>query len=441
MNNYEKYKRLIRFLAGVLLIGIQSWIFMQVWIHCYNEHMEMPYQRMGHYFLAAVYAVMLYVSSSMYGSLRLGYFRNGELIYTHTLATICANAVSYIPIVLLVKHFKTVMPLVLMTAGQFVIICIWGYLANGIYRKLYPPRKVIMIYGERPVAALMNKLNSREDCFEIGEVVKIQTVTEELKEKLLQYEGVVICDIPSKMRNELLKFCYGKSLRVYSTPKISDIIIRSAESMHYFDTPLLLSRNDGLSIEQAFIKRAMDVVGSLVLIVLTSPIMLGVAIGVKLSSPGPIIFKQERVGLNKRPFMMYKFRSMRVNAAEDSAWSTNSDPRKTRFGSIIRKFSLDELPQFFNVLKGDMSLVGPRPEIPFHVEHFKEEIPRYLVRQQVRPGLTGWAQINGLRGDTDIAERIRYDIWYIENWTVALDIKILFRTVFGGKMVNDEKIQ
>ena len=173
------------------------------------------------------------------------------------------------------------------------------------------------------------------------------------------------------------------------------------------------------NILNAFIKRAMDVVGSLVLIVLTSPIMLWVAIGVKLSSPGPIIFKQERVGLNKRPFMMYKFRSMRVNAAEDSAWSTNSDPRKTRFGSIIRKFSLDELPQFFNVLKGDMSLVGP----------------------QVRPGLTGWAQINGLRGDTDIAERIRYDIWYIENWTVALDIKILFRTVFGGKMVNDEKIQ
>lgn len=195
------------------------------------------------------------------------------------------------------------------------------------------------------------------------------------------------------------------------------------------------------NIRNAFVKRLMDVAGSLVLIVLTSPIMLGVAVGVRLSSPGPIIFKQERIGLNKRPFMMYKFRSMRVNTEKDSAWSTNSDPRKTRFGSIIRKFSLDELPQFFNVLKGDMSLVGPRPEIPFHVEHFKEEIPRYLVRQQVRPGLTGWAQINGLRGDTDIAERIRYDIWYIENWTVALDIKILFRTVFGGKMVNDETIE
>lgn len=191
----------------------------------------------------------------------------------------------------------------------------------------------------------------------------------------------------------------------------------------------------------AALKRTLDIVGSLVLIVLTSPVMLVTAIGVKLSSPGPVIFKQERIGLNKKPFMMYKFRSMRVNAKEETGWSTERDPRKTRFGSLIRKFSLDELPQFFNVLKGDMSLVGPRPEVPYHVEHFKEEIPRYLVRQQVRPGCTGWAQIHGLRGDTDIAERIRYDIWYIENWTVALDIKIIFRTAFGGKMINNEKLQ
>ena len=182
------------------------------------------------------------------------------------------------------------------------------------------------------------------------------------------------------------------------------------------------------NILNAFIKRAMDVVGSMVLIVLTSPIMLGVAIGVKLSSPGPIIFKQERVGLNKRPFMMYKFRSMRVNAAEDSAWSTNSDPRKTRFGSIIRKFSLDELPQFFNVLKGDMSLVGPRPEIPFHVEHFKEEIPRYLVRQQVRPGLTGWAQING-RDELPIEVKARFDGEYVEKLSFFFDCKCFFGTI------------
>mgnify|MGYP000051731778 CR=1 FL=1 len=187
--------------------------------------------------------------------------------------------------------------------------------------------------------------------------------------------------------------------------------------------------------------RFFDILFSFLGLIALSPLFIVLYVLIRLESKGGGFYSQERVGRNGVPFRLYKFRSMRVNAAEDSAWSTNSDPRKTRFGSIIRKFSLDELPQFFNVLKGDMSLVGPRPEIPFHVEHFKEEIPRYLVRQQVRPGLTGWAQINGLRGDTDIAERIRYDIWYIENWTVALDIKILFRTVFGGKMVNDEKIQ
>ena len=158
--------------------------------------------------------------------------------------------------------------------------------------------------------------------------------------------------------------------------------------------------------------------------------------------PGPIFFKQDRIGKNFRIFSVLKFRTMKVDQEAEKNFKIERDKERITFlGNILRRTKLDETPQMINVLKGDMSLVGPRPEIPFHVEHFKEEIPRYLVRQQVRPGLTGWAQINDLRGDTDIAERIRYDIWYIENWTVALDIKILFRTVFGGKMVNDEKIQ
>lgn len=187
------------------------------------------------------------------------------------------------------------------------------------------------------------------------------------------------------------------------------------------------------------VKRGVDIAGSLCLIVLTSPVMLAAAIGVRLSSPGPIIFRQERVGKDKKKFWMYKFRSMRVNAAENTAWSTDADPRKTRFGSFIRKYSIDELPQLFNVLKGEMSLVGPRPEIPFYVRHFKEEVPLYLVRQQVRPGMTGWAQVHGLRGDTSIEKRVEYDIWYIENWTLWLDIRILFMTAFGG-MKNNEQI-
>ena len=182
----------------------------------------------------------------------------------------------------------------------------------------------------------------------------------------------------------------------------------------------------------ALVKRAMDILGSLVLILLTSPLMALTAIGVKLSSPGPVIFAQERIGLNKRPFLMYKFRSMRVNNTSETGWSTASDPRKTPFGAFIRRYSLDELPQLFNVLRGDMSLVGPRPEIPYHVERFKKNIPLYLVRQQIRPGMTGWAQVNGLRGDTSIEDRVDYDIWYINNWSLWLDIRILLKTAFGG---------
>lgn len=193
------------------------------------------------------------------------------------------------------------------------------------------------------------------------------------------------------------------------------------------------------NIGNAFVKRSMDIIGSLLLILITSPIMLFTAVGVKLSSPGPILFKQERVGLNKKPFYMYKFRSMRVNDKQTTAWSTNSDPRKTKFGSFIRKFSIDELPQFFNVLKGDMSLVGPRPELPFFVNQFKEEIPLYMVKHQVRPGITGWAQVNGFRGDTSIQGRIEHDLYYIENWTFLLDIKILFMTIF--RFANSEKLQ
>ncbi len=182
------------------------------------------------------------------------------------------------------------------------------------------------------------------------------------------------------------------------------------------------------------IKRSMDLVGSLFGIIITSPLMLVAAILVKLSGPGPVIFKQERVGLHNKSFYMYKFRSMEQQAPKDEkkAWTVRNDPRVTNVGKFLRKTSLDELPQLFNILKGDMSLVGPRPERPLFVEKFKEEIPRYMVKHQVRPGLTGWAQVNGLRGDTSIRKRIEYDLYYIENWTLGFDIKIILMTFFTG---------
>ena len=190
----------------------------------------------------------------------------------------------------------------------------------------------------------------------------------------------------------------------------------------------------------AFVKRAFDAAVSLLLLVLLSPLFLVLSIAIKLSSPGPIFFRQERIGLNKTTFVMYKFRSMKVNDQQDTAWSTSADDRRTRIGALLRKTSLDELPQLFNTLKGDMSLVGPRPEIPYYVEQFRETVPLYMVKYQVRPGMTGWAQVNGYRGDTSIPARVEHDLWYIENWSLGLDLRILFRTAFGG-MVNGEKLE
>lgn len=188
------------------------------------------------------------------------------------------------------------------------------------------------------------------------------------------------------------------------------------------------------SMVNASIKRIMDLIGAVLALILFSPVMLFAVIGIKLTSAGPLIFSQERIGLHNKSFKMYKFRSMEIQLPlkEKSEWTTPGDPRITSVGRFIRKTSIDEMPQLFNVLKGDMSLVGPRPERPFFVERFKEEIPRYMIKHQVRPGMTGWAQVNGYRGDTSIVKRIEHDLYYIENWTLGFDFKILFLTVFKG---------
>ncbi len=244
-----------------------------------------------------------------------------------------------------------------------------------------------------------------------------------------------------KFMKEIIACADKEGIRISLIPFFNDYFPSHVRMEKIGNSKLIDMRATPLdNIMSAFIKRTIDIVGASIRIILFGPVMILTAIGVKLSSPGPVLFRQERIGLDKKTFEMLKFRSMRINDEESTGWSTNSDPRKTRFGSIIRKFSIDELPQFFNVLKGDMSLVGPRPEIPHYVHQFKENVPLYLVRQQVRPGITGWAQVNGFRGDTSIEERVRYDIWYIENWSLWLDIKILFRTAFGG-WINNEEIE
>lgn len=233
----------------------------------------------------------------------------------------------------------------------------------------------------------------------------------------------------------IINQCEKAGVRTLIIPDFFDYLPARPYFDNFAGMPMINVRDIPLDIAaNRLFKRTFDIVFSLFAIILTSPVMLAVAIGVKLTSRGPIIFKQERVGLNRRTFYMYKFRSMRLlpPGAADTGWTIENDPRRTKFGSFIRKTSLDELPQFFNVLLGHMSVVGPRPERPFFVDQFREEIPKYMVKHHVRPGITGWAQSNGLRGDTSIEERIKHDIFYIENWSLLFDIKIIFLTIRNG---------
>lgn len=290
----------------------------------------------------------------------------------------------------------------------------WGYVACGILDNhipagtVYKGVKVLGSLGNLEIILPENKLDEIAITLSLKDYDNLENIVE-----ICEKSGVHTKFIPDY--NSLIP----------SKPYTEDLIGLPVINIRY--VPLTNTGN-------ILIKRVVDVIGSLIGILVASPIMLVLAILIKLTSPGPVIFKQERVGLHNKSFYMYKFRSMELQSPkeEKKAWTVKDDPRVTGIGKILRRTSLDELPQLFNILKGDMSLVGPRPERPLFVEKFKEEIPRYMVKHQVRPGLTGWAQVNGLRGDTSIRKRVDYDLYYIENWTLGFDFKIIFMTFFTG---------
>ncbi|WP_055105987.1 undecaprenyl-phosphate glucose phosphotransferase [Paenibacillus ihumii] len=266
----------------------------------------------------------------------------------------------------------------------------------------------------------------------LGTVAQLEDI---LESKLIDE---VVLALPLEAHSKYAKIiasCEKAGVRALIIPDFFDYLPARPYFDNFAGMPMINVRDIPLDMAgNRLVKRAFDIVFSIAAIMITSPVMLFVVIGIKLTSPGPVIFKQERVGLNRRTFQMYKFRSMNVlpEGAPDTGWTTANDPRRTKFGAFIRKTSIDELPQFFNVLAGHMSVVGPRPERPYFVEQFREEVPKYMVKHHVRPGITGWAQTHGLRGDTSIEERIKHDIFYIENWSMLLDIKIILRTIIHG---------
>lgn len=427
---FEQYKKIMRFLvAAIMILGV-TFIFILFWKENYNPGIVFPFYYKGHWLIGAFYVFFFAMFLYIYGGMSYGYLKSTNIIFSQILSLLCANFAIYLEAVLLSARFVSVVPLLKMTALQGIVVIIWSTIWAKLFKIMFPPHRMTVLYQDYDPAELLRKVKTRTDRYRVKEIVKVDMLWDELVRILDASESVLIYDIHSELRNRILKYCYEKSIRVYMTPKISDVLIRSSENIHLFDTPLILLRNNGLSFEEKFVKRFMDIVVSLLVIIVTSPIMLIIAIAIKAYDGGPVFFKQKRCTKDGKVFEIHKFRSMIVDAEKEgvSVPASEKDPRITPVGNIIRATRLDELPQAFDILNGNMSLVGPRPERIEHVEKYTKEIPEFTYRLKVKGGLTGYAQIYG-KYNTSAYDKIKLDLMYIQNYSVLLDIKLILMTI------------
>ena len=435
----ETFKRLINLGLTFVCLGLETLIFTHHWLNDFQYSVVEELRNFwfkGHLLEVAIYAAILFAFSTMYGGMRLGYLRNVELIFSQVFATLIANLLIYAELSVMAFQLFTPEVFLTMMFEQTVVVIVYISVANYVYRRIFPPRRVLVVGGYRPVDALCAKLSNRKDKYVVAGVINIQDGYEKVCETILKAykdgtcSAVLLGDISLEERGELFKFCYGHSIRVYVLPKITDVIMMGAEELHIFDTPLLLTREYSLAMEQRFIKRAIDLIGSLLLIVLSSPIMILTAIIIKLYDGGPILYKQVRCTIDRREFHIMKFRSMRTDAEKDGVarLASKNDSRITPIGKVIRKCRVDELPQLFNILKGDMSFIGPRPERPEIIAQYMEVMPEFAFRMKVKAGLAGFAQVYG-KYNTTPYDKLKLDLTYIENYSVWLDLKLMLLTL------------
>ena len=375
--------------------------------------------------------LMIFFFYKIYGGFRIGFLRMFEVVYSQVLSMICVNAMTYFQLCLIGRwEFMThLTPILVMTVVDIVVALIWAFFSRWVYIKLYPPRKLLLVYGPYSPDNLIKKMSTREDKYEIEEAISIECPIEEIEEKVSQYANIILTDIPADLRNRLLKFCFKRNIRCYCVPKISDIMIMSAENIHLFDTSLLVFRNIGLTAEQRFAKRVFDLILSLILCVVTAPVMLIIAACIKLYDGGPVFFTQDRLTKDGKVFKVIKFRSMCVQ--QDNAQYTltrKNDDRVTPVGKILRAIHFDELPQMYNILMGDMSFVGPRPECPKLAEEYCKIVPQFDYRLKVKAGLTGYAQVYG-KYNTTPYDKLKLDLTYITKYSLWLDLKLIMLTV------------
>lgn len=393
--------------------------------------LRLKFNQNGHLAMFAIYFVLLFFFDSTYGGLKIGYLKPMDVFMSQLFSLLFVNVITYLQISLMngwwlePKYFLAATLVQLLTALVFNLICNW------FYRRVFPPREMLLVYGERSIEDILQKFASRKDKYHIAKCINIQEGMKAVeKEAVKGYGAVVLWDIATEDRNRLLKFCYGQSIRVYMMPKIPDVLVKGSDQLHLFDTPILLIREYALTVEQRLAKRLIDVICALILVVITSPVMLITAICIKCYDGGPVLYRQVRCTIGGREFKIMKFRSMRVDAEKDGVarLAARNDSRITPVGKFIRAVRIDELPQLFNILAGDMSFIGPRPERPEIIRQYVEDMPEFVYRMKVKAGLAGYAQVYG-KYNTTPYDKLKLDLSYIENYSVWLDIKLMLLTL------------
>ena len=428
-SNREQFKRLLRILAALSITAGFAWLFWRVWKEQYNEAMKERFFFYGNVLMLITYVIIYIVCTKSFNGFRIGYHKILNIFGSQVLGITLANILTFIEISLVSHGRLSPQPIIKMTIIQYAAAGVWSFAFTKIFANIYPPRKMMIIYGNKSANELVKKMSSRVDKYIINESISCEEDISLIKERILDHEAVIINDIPSELKNQLIKFTFENDIRTYLNPKLSDIVVRSAENCDLFDTPLLLSRNVGLPADQRFLKRLIDLVLGLLFLIIASPVMLVVALLIKLYDGGPVIYEQERLTEGGKVFKVKKFRSMIVNAEKNGAkLADKSDDRITPVGKFIRRTRLDELPQLLNIIKGDMSLVGPRPERPELAAKYEQTMPEFRFRLKAKAGLTGYAQVFG-KYNTTPYDKLKFDLMYIEKRSVLLDLKLILMTV------------
>lgn len=423
-----KFRRTVMITVKVLLVLATTAGFVNGW---YTHYADTTFSARGNYVVILSYLFSFVVFSEIYGGFRIGINRLHEIVYSLSLSALFTNILMYMELSLIARDLLSVTPYVISFIYQIAIIFLGSYCANTIYFTIYKARKMLVIFADddegRSVIRKMAKIPER---FAIEKGVSVtRTPVEQIKKLIDGYEAVLICEFDKTVKNELLHYCYANRKRTYMLPSSTDVIIRNSDQIQIFDTPLIMCRNSGLRLEHEIIKRFFDILFSVIGIIVLSPLFIIVSLAIKLCDGGPVFFKQNRVTKNGRIFNVLKFRSMIVDADKDGAKKAeNNDDRITPVGKIIRPLRIDEIPQLFNILFGDMSLVGPRPERIENVYEYTKKYPDFDLRHRVKGGLTGYAQIYG-RYNTSPEDKLHMDLIYIEQYSPFLDLKLMFMTI------------